>query len=902
MNRLSDPRAAADHVRRNIDIIKVITDELGPAPKTSGQDHVWCCPFHNESTPSFYVHTQTQIFKCFGCGKGGNVVQWAQYYQGLTFVEAIIWLAKRHVIDISGYERPPTPEELQIERYQWICSTAADICNKQLLNNKAILDWYLKDTGFTLDQVVDYEVGFSSSVDNLVNEIHKVIPSVTQDEIDKLEFTNRLMWSNALVYPVKNAAGATVKFHNKPLSPPQDWGGKYAGNTSHHPLFSHGMLFGLHLLRKKIRDDKYIVRLVEGQKAAMACGGLAVLGSSIHEDQIKVLQEHQVKEIRVCFDGDEAGRKASLRLLDHIDIMTNTHVLVARMPDDKQPDDIYREQGKEGLDKIFSAAVLPVQFFIDTKRNAQGAIEAADRMAVIHELKSFLTALPPIHLDLTAKYLADALSVEIESVKSYVEDLKLTRSHLVNRDIELAVIRHLLLVPRAFSIARQAITDPKTFTVGAYQFVWGALEAAHKRARNASGAESVTVQAVRDELAVLFPKFKELSKVIDTILATEPKYEFVDGLQRLVDLYRRRLGIEQSKVFGSLMQDLGQTTNELVAKFRRQLVSSLDVRRNDISSPIDLADQVMKEIEARMQRNTSIVGYDFSRLIDVEGETINCLTGLTVALSGLQRKHQVIISANTGVGKSLLALQMAVALSICPAPEDQVPCLWIPLEMNEVEITFRIISMMTGVNNDKVQSGQMDPGEFLKVQEALRRIATSQFHIRKPRIGSADEIFSIIEEYHFRHGIKAVFTDYIQLIAPGQHEYGMPRHELWGKASKMLKNQVAEQMDIVSICIAQLNRSNFKEGEAGRAENMGGSYEVSQDADDLMTIAQKTDLQMAEEKNMRGNRFIFLDKRRGGTSDTVIHVDVDTSTAKNLRFIEKMPIEAMMGLAQTIKK
>ena len=87
----------------------------------------------------------------------------------------------------------------------------------------------------------------------------------------------------------------------------------------------------------------------------------------------------------------------------------------------------------------------------------------------------------------------------------------------------------------------------------------------------------------------------------------------------------------------------------------------------------------MASIQERMARKTAIVGFDFSKIVDVDGQSHLCLPGLTLALSGLQRKHQTIISANTGVGKSLLSLQMAVSLSICPDFEDQVPVLWIPL-------------------------------------------------------------------------------------------------------------------------------------------------------------------------------------------------------------------------------
>jgi DNA primase catalytic core len=901
MNKLSDVRAAADHVRRSVNIIQVITDELGPPPKTSGMDQVWACPFHSENTPSFYVHSQTQIYKCFGCGVGGDVVKFVQNHMGLPYGEAVRNLANRYQVDITAYERPLTPEELQRERYIHICNQATAWCTQQLCQNQSIRAWYLSDTGFSLEQIVDYDVGYCHSIDALVQHLFQAIPNLTQSELAILEFDNRLLWNNVLVYPVKDILGNTVRFHNKPMTPPTDWGGKYVGTSHRHPLFSNGYFFGLHLLRKRLKELKYSVRVVEGQKGAIASGGLALLGSTLHEDQIHTLQEHGIREVRVAFDGDEAGRTASMRLLDSITLMTNVHVLVVRLPVDAQPDSLVKEFGKPRLDEYFNQAILPIQFYVDARRDVNGQISTQDRFALIHELKDFLQSLPDLHLDMTATYLSKELGVDPASIRSFVGDLKLTKSGLINRDTELAVLRHILLNPHAFSIARRAISDVKVFTVGAYQYVYGVLDQAHREARDANGAESVTVQVIRDKMNALYPHYKDLPKVIDTILITEPKYEFVDALQRTIDLWRRRTGIEQSKSFGAQMQDLGKSSNELITSFRRQLVSSLDVRKDDINTPIDLATRVMQSLQERMMNRSAIVGYDFSQIIDVDGQQHMCLPGLTLAMSGLQRRHQVIISGNTGVGKSLLALQLAVSISICPDYPDQVPTLWIPLEMTEEEISFRIISLISGVDNDRVQSGQMNADEFLRVQRAIDRIAKSQLYIKKPRYGHMDEIFAIYDEYHFKYNIKAAFLDYIQMIIPGTSDKGLARHEVIGKASKTIKLQIADPMDICCVTVAQLNRQDFKEGVAGGVENVGGSYEISQDADEFISIARKTDQQITDEKSLKGNRFLNLDKRRMSSSKIVISAAVD-EVCRTLRWKEHIDPGQMMGLQRSVGK
>lgn len=895
MNKyITDLKGARAKVRKELDIVKVIADDLGPSPKTSGSDVFWCCPFHSESSPSFGVHTQMQIFKCFGCKRGGDVVTWAQDFGGLTSPEAIYLLALKYGVDIAAFERPPTEEEIIKSRYQDICEAAAKFCCQQLFHNKPLLDWYKSDGGFTIDQIADYEVGWSHSSDTLIKHLFTNIPQLTQDDVDRLEFTNKLMWNNSLVYPVKDQSGKTARFYNKPLSPPPDFGGKYVGTSSRHPLFSHRLLFGFNLIRRNLRENKYSIRVVEGQKAAIAAGGVAMLGSTLHEEQIKLLQEHQIREMIIAFDGDAAGRAASVRLLDDVSLMDNINVLLAKMPDDTQPDDLVKNQGKAVLDKIFSDSVLPIQYYLDTKRDSAGQIPVKNRFSLIQELKGYLSSIPELHLDLTADYLSNELAVTVSSIKEFVTELKLTKSGLMNKDSELAILRHVLLNPKTWSTVRQAIVEPKVFTTGAYQYVFGALDQCHKKARALAGAESVTVQSVRDEMALMFSQFKELPAVIDTILTTEPKYEFMDSLNRTVDLYRRRMGIEQSRVFMAMMQDLGRTTGETVSKFRRELVSSLNIKRDDVSTPTLLAEAVQAEIKSRMSNRTKIIGFDFSTLIDVDGQKIPALTGLTLALSGLQRQHQTVISANSGVGKSLLGLQILVALSVCPPPSEQIPSLWIPLEMNEMELTMRIISMLTGIDNNKVQQGDFNDVEYKRYQKAMDMIANSQLYMKKPETGTGDEIFSIADEFKFKYGIEVMGIDYLQLVSSGASDKGLSREEVIGRLSKIIKNQVAEKMKIACLSIAQLNRTDFKAGEARRQENIGGSYQISQDADDLMTLAEKTEQQLQDEKGMFGNRKVFLDKRRGGASDISINYELDDgknmARGRTLRCIECMNV------------
>jgi len=897
MNYITDVRGARAFLRQKIDIIKVISDDIGLPDKTTGSDSFWFCPFHNETKgASFAAHIQLQVYKCFGCHVGGDVVSWVKNYYSMSMPEAIKTLANRYQIDISSYVRPPTPEEIYTNKCLDIYYHASNFVNATLLNDKDRLSWYKSDTGFDLDQIVTYGIGYSSSHNNLIEYVFSKVSNISQDDITKLELDNRLLWNNSLIYPIKDPYGRTRRFYAKPLTPPPDFGGKYVGTSSKNPLFTHSLLFGFDVVRENLRKNNFKVRLVEGFKAAIAANGVAVMGTKIHADQIQLLHDHDIKELIVGFDGDPSGRVASLHILDHISQFGDTKVYIAKMPDGTQPDDIIKTSGKPTLDDIFDKAVLPIQFFVEHKIPS-GIPTTEEKFNILHDLKQHFSQIPDVYIDITADYLQNSLGIESESVRSYISELKLSNDELVNSDAEKTVLKEAISNKNSWSVIKQAIIDTKVFTNSTYEKIYSAIDKVHKKAREDDTTESINPQIIRDEIDVLFPRSLSLNTVVDEVLIYEDKYGFSIALKKVTDLYRRRTGINQARLMAAALQDVGKDTNEILSNYRKKLVSSIDVTRQESNSPIQLADSLMSELEERMMRKSSIVGFDFSTLKDVDGNVTPHLTALTMALSGIQPTHQTIISANSGVGKSLIALQMATSISICKDPEDQVPVLWIPLEMNATETTMRIVSLLSGVNNSSVQSGKFSDEEYGRIKKAADMIARGQLHIKKPRTGSIDEIFSIIDEYHFKYGIKAAFLDYIQLIADGPDDRGLSREQVIGKASKVMKNQVAEGMGIASICIAQQNRQNYKQGDPGKIESIGGSYQIAQDADDFFLLAEKTIEQMQIERDM-GNRKCFIDKRRGGASDIAIDMFLDTSKFVNLRWTEVISPEKLILLSK----
>lgn len=891
-------KGATDKIKKSVDIIKVVTDFLGPAAKESTNDHFWFCPFHNEKkNPSMAVHTSLKFFSCFGCHVGGDVVAFVASINAFSKIDAIEYLSEKYSIDISEFKREPTADELKIIKYKSIYNAIANMCHDRLINDIDFLTWYKDDTGFSTEQIIDYKVGKSTSANDVAIFANNFSDGgLTGEEVSKLDLANRHIWDNTIIYPICDHIGNALRFYGKKINQSEALIGKYIGTNSDNPLFTNGLLFGFNVIRKSLRTNVFTLRMVEGFKAAIASGGCATMGTTIHEDQVKLLKDHGVREVQLGYDGDEPGQAATLKAIVSTAHVDDISFLIAQMPQNTQPDLIAKQFGKDALDGIFATAIHPIRYIINRKRNQIGELSLEDKLSILSDSREYLSNVSDVKLDIVSGFLDKEIGISENSIRSFVYDIKSKKTGLINRDAEHSILYNILLEPVLWSKLRQTINTNKMFTVAEYQDIYSALDRLNKRVKG--NKDAVTPQAIKDEIKLICLNPDQVYKMLDQIVITNPKYEFTDAIDRVSDMYRRRTAIDQSKMMISMMQDVGKNTEEIMSRFRKQLIDTIDVDHRRPSTPVELGHNVIEVVKERMSRGSAIIGYDFSSITDIDGNKIKCLQALNISMSGLQKGHQIIISANTGVGKSILASQLAVSLAISPHPEDQVPVLWIPLEMNETELTMRQISQIAGLNNTRVQCGIFKDDELKRFEKATDVLALGQLYIKQPKFGSSDEIYSIIEDYVFRYGIKVVIMDYIQLISTGQEDRGLARHEVIGKASKMMKRQVAEGMEVVSICVSQQNKQDFKAGELSSTEKVGGSYNISQDADDFMILIKKTPEQMMEENN-GSNLFCYLDKRRGGTSDIRIDMCLDGEDGnRTLRIVEKLKPELLAKLSQ----
>lgn len=886
--RFIDIKAITSFVKDHVDIYKVITEDTGThssSPEGAGNRFIFC-PFHGEKNkPSFNINTRTHTYLCFGCREGGDVIQWLQMWDGLSYTEAIEHLAERFGLDLTPYVRASTPDEQIHDRYQHIFNTVAEWCHTQLINHPSLYVWYKDDTGFTDEQVATYKVGYCASTDQLVSFLYQKVPGISQDEIRKLELDNNLLWHDALIYPVHDTSGAVARFYTKLNHPPPDVAVsfKYRGTRQDHPLFRRDLVYGLFQLRRDLRKNAFKVVLVEGQKAAIAAGAVAAQGTGISDDQLQVLKQFGIRQIIACFDGDQAGFIASEKVVEGSHRFRGMLLKIAQMPMDTQCDTLVKMRGRAALDAVIANAVLPIEYIVHTRYDATGKLTLEAKYQLLSDVAPIVARMNDAEIDITCVYLAERLETDKEAIRSYIRDIKTASSKLSNIKAEECLLHYILLDASYWARLRSANVTVEYLTLIDHQKILQAIIQAYK-----DHESGVTGRLIIDKIGLMFIKdIDRLSKKIESLISQDPEYSFEVSVSTIQTLWQRRITISQADDLKARMMDLQQTPQEAVYAFRKSAISISDVRGKQAHTPKDVMERVDAIIHERMALDTKIIGFDFGTSLPI----------LNAVMSGIQKGHQVLISANSSVGKSILALNIIRPIVL----HQHVPWLWIPSEMDEIELNMRMISLESGLNNTFIQQGRFRTNdEYDRYKQARETYALGSLYIHKPQTGTIDEVIAICEEYYFKYGIQGVVWDYVQLVMASRDQRGMSREEVIGQASKHMTNRVAAPdtgLGIASICISQLNRSNYKKGEVREGENVGGSYQLQQDAADSIIISEKSNEQLEKDGIQRGNRFISVDKRRGGASDILIHAYLDNKDSTTLRFEERVSPQEVAGFA-----
>jgi DNA primase len=478
----------ADIFKRRVkdasDIVQVISERTSLV--RSGRSFKGLCPFHEEKTPSFFVNPDGQFFKCFGCGKGGDVFTFVMETERVDFPQALTLLAERAHIPVPEYRGSRSPEEARLYEegknllYR-LNEFAARFFEERLWEDDqgAVAREYLQRRGIDREVAERFRLGFApDSWDALSTELgrrkaaerHMVSAGLAVERKDATGVYDR--FRNRLVFPIIDTSRRCVGFGARALSDADN--PKYL-NSPETGIFSKGrMLFGLPQARESMEGDRQVL-LMEGYTDVIMSaqkgftGAVATLGTSLTRDHIHLLRRF-ADEVLVMFDADTAGMAAAERGLD-LFFEEELPARVITLEAGLDPCDYLVERGPEAFAERVKAATDLFDFKLAAVRAGHDLDTAHGRRAAVRALMSTVARVEdPVMAAELRRRAAEAFGLPEEvlaaelaggvrparrSRPEQVEAVKLSRRHQAEREL----VRALACYPPGMFEARRELEE-----------------------------------------------------------------------------------------------------------------------------------------------------------------------------------------------------------------------------------------------------------------------------------------------------------------------------------------------------------------------------------------------------------------------------------------------------------
>ncbi len=399
-------RDSIDEVKNRIDIVDVVGDFV--SLKRSGQNYKALSPFTNEKTASFYVVPSKGIFKDFSSGKGGDAITFVMEHEGMSYLEAIRYLAKKYGVELKeDATRGEAEHAAQTERegLYIIMNFARDRFKDLLFNSdegKSIGLSYFRERGFNDRTIEKFELGYA--LDKWDDLLRTAVAAGHREEmLDKAGLVilkddggRYDRFRGRVIFPVHNLSGKVIAFGARMLTREKDQP-KYINSPETEIYHKSQVLYGLYQAKNAIRREEFCY-LVEGYTDVISMhqadveNVVASSGTALTEEQIKLMRRF-TEDVTVLYDGDAAGIKAALRGIDLV-LRGGLNVRIVLLPDGEDPDSFSRKVGSTEFKKFLKEHS---QDFISFKiglysREASG--DPVKKAEAIREIVTSISVIP----------------------------------------------------------------------------------------------------------------------------------------------------------------------------------------------------------------------------------------------------------------------------------------------------------------------------------------------------------------------------------------------------------------------------------------------------------------------------------------------------------------------------
>lgn len=558
-----------EEVRNRNDILDTVSQYV--TLKRSGRTYMGLCPFHREDSPSFSVSPEKQIFHCFGCGVGGNTINFIMKIENLSFKEAIEFLADKSGIALPTHSNAEDNEKQNLKKKIYeINELAAQFFHENLYNpTSKLAQNYVKQRKMDNKTLKMFLIGYSGTNNELYNYLKK--SGYTDNEIyasnlsiktDEGKYIDR--FRKRLMIPIMDTRNRVIAFGGRIIEDRKDTA-KYI-NSNENLVYSKGRnLFALNLAKKT--ESKRII-IVEGYMDAISLyqrgldNVVASLGTALTEAQGRLLRNKE--QVIISYDSDAAGQAATLRGLE---ILKNLglDVRVLQMEGAKDPDEYIIKFGSAGFNKLVEEAISLVEFKVKTLKKDLDLNNTVDKIKFLNEIAKVLST---VNNKIEKEVYIDKISEEYKISKEaiYAEVNKLEYNNESNKKIlEMPKVKAQIHIPKNEKISIDEKKENliiKILIIGQYKI--------YNELKNIIQPEDFKIDINKKIINELYKKYEETKSDIEDILILFEEEEIINKLSSIM------MEDSQSLDINKCLQDIIKNINnsKLLAQ-RNQIIEKL---------------------------------------------------------------------------------------------------------------------------------------------------------------------------------------------------------------------------------------------------------------------------------------------------------------------------------------
>lgn len=415
-----------DEIRDRADIVDLIGEYVDL--KRSGSNYMGLCPFHSEKTPSFSVSPSKSIFKCFGCGVGGDVITFVMKRENLSFPEAVEFLADKYNVRLEVYkDENKEAREKRNRLYEINREAGLHFLKNYEASQKTQL--YLKNRMLSDKTIRSYGIGYSKdSWTDLYDHLTKM--GYREDELLELNLISKSKNGNYIdrfrdrvMFPIINRNNRIIGFGARAFG---DAKPKYL-NSRETPIFHKGSnVFNINIISRESTRERII--LVEGYMDVISLYNsginysVASLGTSLTIDQANIIKK-MAKDIYICYDSDSAGINATSRAID-IFLQAAVKPKIIELEGGLDPDDFIKKYGIEGFENKIKSAISYIEFKIKKLKENFNLDDSEGLSNFTIESAKILSSIKnPIERDIFVKNFSKKYNISYTAIENYINYL-----------------------------------------------------------------------------------------------------------------------------------------------------------------------------------------------------------------------------------------------------------------------------------------------------------------------------------------------------------------------------------------------------------------------------------------------------------------------------------------------